>query len=372
MTSPDDPATKGFDAIVKLLDNHLSPKPLVIAERFRFHKRDQKDGESIPVYVAELRKLSEHCDFKANLNDALRYRLVCGIKHGNNQKKLLSESDLTLQKAIDIETAMETAAKDAVELQQQHRPDSVHQLSKKPTSNTKPKEKNKPCFRCDRFNHTPDECRFKEDTCRFCSKKGHIERACLSKKAQQKNQSKKKKFKPQKPQNQKITCFLLQYRNAVHTTTNVSPAKLLLGRQLRSRLDLIKPNTRDTVEKKQFESFTEPKRSQFSEGEKVMVRDYRENTNKWTDAKITEKSGPLSYKVTTGDQGTWRRHADQMVRASVEPTRTSENTSDVNLDISAPNISCESSDNSNQQPVETQPVRRYPLRNRKPPDRLTY
>ena len=155
-------------------------------------------------------------------------------------------------------------------------------------------------------------------------------------------------------------------------TTNESPAKLLLRRQLHSRLDLIKPNTRDTVEKKQFESFTEPKRSQFSEGEKVMVRDYRENTNKWTDAKITEKSGPLSYKVTTGDQGTWRRHADQMVRTSVEPTRPSENTSDVNLDISAPNISCESSDNSNQQPAETQPVRRYPLRNRKPPDRLNY
>ena len=49
--------------------------------------------------------------------------------------------------------------------------------------------------------------------------------------------------------NQKITCFLIQYRNAVHATTNESPAKLLFGRQLRSRLDLIKPNTRDTVEK---------------------------------------------------------------------------------------------------------------------------
>ena len=95
-------------------------------------------------------------------------------------------------------------------------------------------------------------------------------------------------------------------------------------------------------------------------------------TNKWTDAKITEKSGPLSYKVTTGDQGTWRRHADHMVRTSVEPTRPSENTSDVNLDLSAPNISCEFSDNSKQQPAYTQSVRRYPLRNRKPPDRLTY
>ena len=49
--------------------------------------------------------------------------------------------------------------------------------------------------------------------------------------------------------NQTITCFLLQYRNAVHATTNESPAKILLGRQLRSRLDLIKPNTRTLLRK---------------------------------------------------------------------------------------------------------------------------
>ena len=203
LTSPDDPATKGFDAIVKLLDNHLSPKPLVIAERFHFQKRDQKDGKLIPEYVVELRKLWEHCDFKANLYNALQDRLVCRIKHGNIHKKLLSESDLTLQKGIDIATAMETGAMDAVELQQHYRSDSVHQLSKKPTTNTKAKERNKACFCCDWFNHMPGECRFKEDTCRFCSKKGHIKRTCLSKKAQKKNQSKKKKFKPVKTVDEK-------------------------------------------------------------------------------------------------------------------------------------------------------------------------
>ena len=119
---------------------------------------------------------------------------------------------------------------------------------------------------------------------------------------------------------QKIGSFLLQYRNAVHATTNASPAKLFLGRQLPSRLDLIKPNIRDTVEKNQYQSFTEPKHPQFSKGEKVMVRDYRGNANKWTDAKIMEKTRQLSYKVTTGDQGNWRRHADQMLSTSVEWT----------------------------------------------------
>ena len=43
-----------------LLNDHLSPKPIVIAERFRFHKRDQKEGESITVYVAEFRENSRN------------------------------------------------------------------------------------------------------------------------------------------------------------------------------------------------------------------------------------------------------------------------------------------------------------------------
>ena len=53
-------------------------------------------------------------------------------------------------------------------------------------------------------------------------------------------------------------------------------------------------------------------------------------------------------------------------------TITASKTIDVLRQIFAPNISSESLDNSNQQPKETQPVRRYPLRNRKPPDRLTF
>ena len=168
---------------------------------------------------------------------------------------------------------------------------------------------------------------------------------------------------------QKINSFLLQYRNAPHATTNESPAKLFLGRQLRSRLDLIKPNIRDTVEKKQFMSITEPKRPQFSEGEKVMVRDYRDNTNKWTDAKITEKTGPLSYKVTTGEQGNWRRHADQMRSTSYERPRHVESTPDVSVE----NPIGTDSGTANAQHEDSQPApRRYPLRDRKPPERLSY
>ena len=47
----------------------------------------------------------------------------------------------------------------------------------RPTTAPKPR----PCFRCD-GKHSPDTCRFKEATCNFCSKQGHIASACLSRK----------------------------------------------------------------------------------------------------------------------------------------------------------------------------------------------
>ena len=98
---------------MKLLKDHLSPKPLIIAERFRFHKRNQREGETVTQYIAELRKLAEFCEFGTNLNDSLRDRFVCGIRAENIQKCLLSEAALTLEKALEAAQAMETAAKDA-------------------------------------------------------------------------------------------------------------------------------------------------------------------------------------------------------------------------------------------------------------------
>ena len=89
------------------------------------------------MYVAELRKPTEHCKFGGTLNDALRDRLVCGIKNESIQKKLLSVSDMILQKAIEISSAVETDAKDAIELPHQLRPDPVHKGNKKKDSSSK-------------------------------------------------------------------------------------------------------------------------------------------------------------------------------------------------------------------------------------------
>jgi hypothetical protein len=71
---------------------------------------------------------SKHYDFGDRLADDLRDRLVCVMRHENIQKKFLSEVDLTLKKAIEISVAMETAAKDAVELRNSHSESPVHKF----------------------------------------------------------------------------------------------------------------------------------------------------------------------------------------------------------------------------------------------------
>ena len=43
---PEKPADKNFDEIVSTLQKHLNPKPLEIAEWFRFYKRNQQEGRA--------------------------------------------------------------------------------------------------------------------------------------------------------------------------------------------------------------------------------------------------------------------------------------------------------------------------------------
>ena len=190
LVSPAKPSSKTFDDIQKILQNHLKPKPLVIAERFRFHKRNQAKDESISDYMAELRKLSQDCDFKDWLSDALRDRLVCGMHCSSTVKRLLSEKDLDLEKALAIAIAMETAAKDASELRKESVENEMHKMS---INNTKGQN----CYRCGKSSHDANDCWFKDKTCRKCHKQGHIERVCKSDKkhSQRETTDKNKSFR---------------------------------------------------------------------------------------------------------------------------------------------------------------------------------
>ena len=178
LAAPKAPKEKTLEEIKTLLTGHYEPTPSVIAERYRFHRRDQVSGESIAAYVAELRKLTTHCKFEETKNfleDSLRDRFVCGLRSESARKRLFQEDKLTLIKAIELAQNLETASKDAQMKGPEHAPtgsNPVHKVVSPPQKEA--------CYRCGLTNHKANDCRLKEATCHGCGKKGHIKRACKS------------------------------------------------------------------------------------------------------------------------------------------------------------------------------------------------
>ena len=174
--APEKPSTKTFKQISEALESHYEPQCVIIAERFHFYKRDQAAGESIAEFDAALRKLATHCNFGTTLDDALRDRFVCGLRHESIQRRLLSEKELTYAKAMEISRAMEAADANAKSFKEAG--PAIRTLASKPNQS---RDARSPCYRCGRTSHLPADCKFKQATCNHCGKKGHISRVCRSK-----------------------------------------------------------------------------------------------------------------------------------------------------------------------------------------------
>ena len=188
----------------------------------------------------------------------------------------------------------------------------------------------------------------------------------------------------------KLSVFLFKYRTTPHALTNEAPAKLLYGRNLRTRLDILKPDLQAKVASGQdhmkLSKHCGTKVRHFKEGQNVMVRDYRAHDRRWIPAEVESQTGPLSYTVNPGFGTTWRRHADQLrtgtcakepevvIPASVIPTSGPEKKSD---DVTPQKASMKASPLVPKTPkpipdisAQSPEVRRNPRRERRAPKRL--
>ena len=181
LLAPTKPWEKSFTELAQTLRHHFEPQPLVIAERFHFHRCNQASGESISEYVAELRRLATHCDFGNYLEEALRDCLICGIRHENTQKRLLSEANLTLSKAIEITCNIEVMETQATQLKGTS---SVPVMNVRPTTRNQSRDttaQHASCTCCGGRNHRAKDCLFKDARCHKCNKLGHLAKVCRSK-----------------------------------------------------------------------------------------------------------------------------------------------------------------------------------------------
>ena len=124
-----------------------------------------------------------------------------------------------------------------------------------------------------------------------------------------------------------VNRFLFRYRITPHTSTNQSPAELLMGRRPASALDRLKPDySRDDrlIQEKMIKSRDSKSYRNFADGDTVWARNYGPG-EKWKSAKVTRKTGPVSYEVVSDDIIS-RKHVDQVRerQPSLDPTNPTE------------------------------------------------
>ena len=192
-------AEKGrIDKVLELWNNYCVGKTNTIYERYKFHNRSQEPCETIDAYATAVRSLADTCSFGNLKEEMIRDRLVCGISDNGLRKKLLQESQLTLEKCMDYCRAAEAANSQLKEISS-HGPDTVNYLSKpkkgKPQSQlqfrAQPKlgrniasSANKEmtmrdCKYCGwRHERKKEECPAFGKTCHSCGGKDHFSNVC--------------------------------------------------------------------------------------------------------------------------------------------------------------------------------------------------
>ncbi|XP_050562619.1 uncharacterized protein K02A2.6-like [Spodoptera frugiperda] len=113
-----------------------------------------------------------------------------------------------------------------------------------------------------------------------------------------------------------VWTFLMHYRNVEHSTTGESPAMILLGRRIRTRLDIIKPDRENKVhraQKRQAESVRGASRCIGGEGDEVWYRQYLKG-EKWVPGRLVESLGPSNYRVQGQSGEIVHKHIDQLRR----------------------------------------------------------
>uniref|UniRef100_A0A1X7VGW6 Integrase catalytic domain-containing protein n=1 Tax=Amphimedon queenslandica TaxID=400682 RepID=A0A1X7VGW6_AMPQE len=125
-----------------------------------------------------------------------------------------------------------------------------------------------------------------------------------------------KKF--ESPLEVRISKFFFKYRVSPQTTTGISPADLIMGRRLRTHLDLLHPNTANRVADKVKRGVSDKSARKFLTGDKLYAKEF--SRSNWVPVELVEVTGPLSYHVRTREGLVLRRHVDHLRKRNPDST----------------------------------------------------
>jgi phage FluMu protein Com len=112
-----------------------------------------------------------------------------------------------------------------------------------------------------------------------------------------------------------LSIFLFDYRTTTHKSSGVTPARLMMGRELRNRFSLLRPTPiyQNLVEsqEKQLKYAKGARVLVLNEGDLVNVKDFRRG-KKWSKGHIVKVLIPGSTFLVEVEGAKWKRHANQL------------------------------------------------------------
>ena len=123
------------------------------------------------------------------------------------------------------------------------------------------------------------------------------------------------------PLQDRVNSFLFKYRTTPQTTTGVSPAELLMGRKLRTHLDLLVPNIRGRMQMRQslqkHSHDFHAKDKQLQEKDSAMAKNFSQGPL-WITGKILNRSGAATFLIELPDGRVVCHHSDQLKATSLD------------------------------------------------------
>ena len=193
-----------YEAAVKILKDAYIKPTNVVHSRHLLATRTQQPGELLDTFLNSLNSLANDCEFKQvtaidNRNDCVRDAFIRGLQNGAIRTRLLENSSLTLDEAVNQARALNSAFLQSESYNVQPFPSSAHldTTTVKPNSSdpstfdeasdfgaaavVKRVTSNRECYNCGRRQHTGNDmrlCPAQNAECFRCRKVGHYSRVC--------------------------------------------------------------------------------------------------------------------------------------------------------------------------------------------------
>ena len=110
---------KDVTKILKMFRDYCQPRKNTVYERYCFWSRNQVSDEPIDKWVKDLRTIARNCEFENQEDNMIRDKIVFGVQDSRVKERMLRETELTLEKAVEICRAAESTKSQMKEMCQQ-------------------------------------------------------------------------------------------------------------------------------------------------------------------------------------------------------------------------------------------------------------